>query len=631
MLVSTQKQIVCRFPYTQLLTVFGRNNMCGITGIIGFENVGPRLFEAMQSLEYRGYDSAGKAMLNGRLEIRKDIGKLADVEEKLRLSSMSGHVGIAHTRWATHGGVTKQNAHPHASEDGAFVIVHNGIVENHRGLRTNLEASGFRFQSETDSEVIVHLIAAHHRRGLTIEKALRATTEELQGAYAFALLTTHTPDKLYCARKESPLILGVGNNAMYLASDANAFAPYTRKAVYLQDGEYAVLEAKQYSIRSLKTGEILFRSPETLSDDMGQRSYLGHYPNYMSKEMEEGATCVERACAVPHEQILALAERVARSKKTRLTGMGTAYYVAQVVQYYFATLTGKDVCAISADEFGTLAKLRKRDLALAVSQSGETYDTLQVLLYAKDCGAQIAAVVNVPGSSITRMVDQAIMQNSGPEMCVLSTKSTISQIAVLLRVALEVGLIDGTLSPAAYAEACEQLSALPDLLRETYEMVIPQARNIADYAEIKNWFYIGRGIYSAVAFESALKFKEVTYQHAEGMPAGFLKHGSISLIDKLMYTVAFLPPMEVHDIFNKTLSNVAEIRARNGFVIGVHHQKDETIAANFDAQVVLPRAPNLTAPFLHLAAGQMIAYHAALRLGRNIDKPRGLAKSVTVA
>ncbi len=632
MLIFIKKSIRIVFAVRSIHPVLvprGESFMCGITGIVAQENVGYPLVEAMESLEYRGYDSAGVATLNGYLDVRKDIGKLAEVEDRLQLSAMKGTAGIAHTRWATHGGVTRENAHPHTSGN-EFAIVHNGIIENYRTLRANLEAEGYVFCSETDSEVIAHLIAAHYRRGLSIEQALRAAAQELQGAYAFALVTTHAPETLFCAKNESPLVIGIGSNAMYLASDANAFAPYTKTAIYLEDGQYAILEPTRYAVRSTETGWIHFPSPETLSDDMGRRATMGHYPNYMSKEIEEGALCVEHALAIPHEQIQTLAEKIAVSRQTYFTGMGTAFYVAQIAQYYFASLADRYIPAISADEFLALAKLRQNDLVLAVSQSGETYDTLKALRYAKQSGAKTAAVVNVPGSTMTREVDQAIMQGSGPEMCVLSTKSTVAQIAILLRVALEVGKMDGIIPSLAYAEAYENLVALPDLLRETYEVVIPQARSIADLAETNNWFFIGRGIYNAIAYESALKFKEVTYQHAEGMPAGFLKHGSISLIDESMHTIAFLPTTEESGLLNATLSNIQEIRARKGLVVGVHHQKDEILSPNFDLEVILPPAPALIAPFLQLTAGQMIAYHAALRLGRNIDKPRGLAKSVTV-
>jgi glucosamine--fructose-6-phosphate aminotransferase (isomerizing) len=607
--------------------------MCGITGIVSTRDIGRELFEGMQSLEYRGYDSAGMAVLrHGQLEVRKDAGKIAEVEQRQHLSAMGGPLGIAHTRWATHGGVSQANSHPHVSQDHRFAIVHNGIIENYLPLRAELQAQGYIFQSETDSEVIVHLIAAYHAQGHSVEAALMAATQRLQGAFAFALLTTYAPDTLFCARHESPLVIGVGDTALYLASDVNAFARYTRHAVFLNDGEYALLRPQSYTVKSLATQAMLLRAPETIAWDAWQRSDKGPYPHYMLKEIHEGADCIERALALPEAEIAGLARRIQDSPQTFLTGAGTAYYVALVAQSYFATLADCYIPAISADEFVTLGKVREGCLTLAVSQSGETYDTLKALRYTKLHGGQTAAVVNVPGSSMAREVDQAILQGAGPEICVLSTKSTISQIAILLRVALELARLYGTVSEAGYRAHYAALHALPATLRDMYTDLVPQVRRLGQtYCQTRNWFFIGRGIYSAVALESALKFKEVSYLHAEGMPGGFLKHGTIALIDHDTHSIAFLPPTEEHDLLQATLSNIQEIRARGGLVIGVHHQKDDSLHASLDDAIIVPETSALVSPLVQLTAGQMLAYHTALALGRNIDKPRALAKSVTVA
>jgi glucosamine--fructose-6-phosphate aminotransferase (isomerizing) len=587
----------------------------------------------MQSLEYRGYDSAGMAVLcDGRLEVRKDAGKIAEVNRRQRLSEMYGQVGIAHTRWATHGGVSQANSHPHVSSDHRFAIVHNGIIENYLPLKAELQAQGHSFQSETDSEVIVQLIAAYHAQGYSVEEALVATTARLQGAFAFALLTSHAPDTLFCARHESPLVIGVGDTALYLASDVNAFGKYTRRAVFLNDGEYAVLRPQSYAVKSLATQAILPRPAVEISWQGGNLSDKGPYPHFMLKEIHEGAECVETALALPEAEVRALAQRIHTSQQTFLTGVGTAYYVTLTAQYYFAMLADCHIPAISADEFTTLGKVNPGSLTLAVSQSGETYDTLKALRYTKLRGGQTAAIVNVPGSSIAREVDQAILQGAGPEICVLSTKSTISQITILLRVALELAKLRGRLRTASYRTHTQTLEALPAILRDMYTDLLPQVRRIGRrYCHTKNWFFIGRGIYSAVALESALKFKEVSYLHAEGMPGGFLKHGTIALIDDHTHSIAFLPPAEEAPLLNATLTNVQEIRARGGLVIGVHHQKDESLRPSLDDEIALPETPALVAPLVQLTAGQMLAYHTALTLGRNIDKPRALAKSVTVA
>lgn len=607
--------------------------MCGITGIVATRDIVHELFEGMQSLEYRGYDSAGMAVLcDGTLEVRKDAGKIAEVERRQRLSAMRGHIGIAHTRWATHGGVTRPNAHPHVSADGRFAVVHNGIIDNYVPLKRELQARGYAFQSETDSEVIVHLIASYHAQGYSIEDALVTATQRLEGAFAFVLLTSHAPDALFCARQESPLVVGVGEGSLYLASDVNAFGKYARQVVYLNDGEYAVLRSQQYEVKSVATRRPSARPSVAIDWHIGNLTDKGPYPHYMLKEIHEGAECIETALGIADHQIHALAQRIEASRQTFLTGVGTAYYVALVTQYYFATLADCYIPAISADEFPTLGKVAQGGLTLAVSQSGETYDTLKALRYTKARGGETAAVVNAPGSSMAREVDQVILQGAGPEICVLSTKSTISQITILLRVALEVARLRGRLGSVGYTLYRQTLEALPATLRAMYTDLVPHVRRLARrYCATKNWFFIGRGIYSPVALESALKFKEVSYLHAEGMPGGFLKHGTIALIDENTHSVAFLPPAEEAPLLNATLANIQEIRARGGLVIGVHHQKDESLRPNLDEEIVLPETSALVAPIVQLTAGQMLAYHTALALGRNIDKPRALAKSVTVA
>jgi glucosamine--fructose-6-phosphate aminotransferase (isomerizing) len=607
--------------------------MCGITGIISTRNICQQLFEGMQTLEYRGYDSAGVAMLDhGSIEVRKDAGKIAEVDHLWQLSAMRGHVGIAHTRWATHGAVNQVNSHPHISYDARFAIVHNGIIENYQLLREELQVQGYTFRSQTDSEVIAHLIAASYAGGASVEEALVIATRRLQGAFAFAMLTSQAPNMLFCARQESPLVIGIGDDALFLASDVNAFAKYTRRAVYLNDGEYALLQPQDYVIKSLKTTAVVPRQPVPIQWDAGNSADKGPYPHFMLKEIHEGATCVATALELSQAELAALAQRIATSQRVLLTGVGTAYYVALVAQYYFASLAKCYLPAISADELPSLAQPGPGDLTIAVSQSGETYDTLKALRYTKLHGGQTAAVVNVPGSSMVREVDQAILQGAGPEICVLSTKSTISQITILLRVALELARQRQLMGNEQYAEHLSALASLPETLRRMYTDLVPTVRRLGQaYCHIQNWFFIGRGIYSPVALESALKFKEVSYLHAEGMSGGFLKHGTIALIDDHTHSVAFIPHTAEHDLLNATLTNIHEIRTRGGLVVGVHQHKDESWRLNLDAEIIVPETPLLVTPLVHLTAGQMLAYHTALALGRNIDKPRALAKSVTVA
>ena len=607
--------------------------MCGITGVVSTREVGQELFAGMQRLEYRGYDSAGMAMLRqGHLDIRKDTGKIDQVERRQRLSSMRGTLGVAHTRWATHGGVSRSNSHPHLSFDGKFALVHNGIVDNYLSLRSELQAQGIEFRSETDSEVIVQLIASHYAACHDVETAMVEAARRLEGAFAFALITPDVPGTLFCARHESPLVIGIGEDAVYLASDVHAFGDFAHNVVYMNDGEYALLQPRGYTIKSLTTEAVIDRPQESIEWQGNHQADKGPYPHYMLKEIHEGADCIETVLALPDADIRSLARRMMDAKQTYLTGVGTAYYVALIAQYILARLADCYIPTISADELITLGKVDHQSLTLAVSQSGETYDTLKALRFAKARGAQTAAVVNVPGSSMAREVDQVILQGAGPEICVLSTKSTISQVCVLMRVALELAALKGLLGAPAYREHMQALAAVPDTLRDMYQDLLPQVRRIGrSYCQTPNWFFIGRGVHSAVALESALKFKEVSYLHAEGMPGGFLKHGTIALIDDNTHSVAFLPPADDAPLLNSTLANVQEIRARGGLVIGIHHQKDDSLQGSFDDELIVPEVPALTAPLIQLTAGQMLAYHTALALGRNIDKPRALAKSVTVA
>jgi glucosamine--fructose-6-phosphate aminotransferase (isomerizing) len=607
--------------------------MCGITGIISEGDICQQLYESMQRLEYRGYDSAGIAVLEDAcLKVRKDAGKIAEVNRRQRLTQMSGQVGIAHTRWATHGGVTQQNSHPHVSMDNQFAIVHNGIIENYIALRQELRDRGFHFSSETDSEVIVHLIAHYFQQGMGVEEALVRATHRLEGAFAFALVTAKVPDTLFCARVESPLVIGVGHQSLFLASDVNAFAEYTRQAVYLNDGEYALLQANRYQVKSLKTAQAISRDAVTIEWHDDQGATKGHYPHYMVKEIHEGAACIEAAMNIPEADIARLAQRIATHQRSFVTGVGTAYYVAQMAQYYFSSVANHFMPALSADELPSLAQPGSQDLTLAISQSGETYDTLKALRYTKLKGGDTAAIVNAPASSMVREVDQAILQGAGPEICVLSTKSTISQIAILIRVALALAHQRAVYSDATHTMYTNMLRELPETLQHVYADLVPAVRQLARaYCNIEHWFFIGRGIYSAVAMESALKFKEVSYLHAEGMSGGFLKHGTIALIDDRTHSLAFIPHPDEHTLFNATLTNIQEIRARGGLVIGIHQQKDESLRAILDHEIVVPQTPSLVTPLVYLTAGQMLAYHTGLALGRNIDKPRALAKSVTVA
>lgn len=603
--------------------------MCGIVGIVGTANISDHLFRCIKNLEYRGYDSCGVAILSEEgIEVRKNVGAVDEVNKTEHLTEPQGHVGIAHTRWATHGGVTQTNSHPHLSGDGAFAVIHNGIISNYRQLREELQTKGHLFVSQTDTEVIPHLLEEMYRQEQDVEQALLKTIARLEGTYAFAFVTTHDPAKVFCARKESPLVLGIGSDGMFLASDINSFIEYTRDIVILNDYEYALITSDSYLIKDVKTGERIPRAIQTItwSPEAAQK---GGFPTFMLKEIHEQPTSIRTVLSIEQAQIHQLAAMIHEHQRTYLVGVGTTYYVALVAQYYFASLAKTFLPALSSDEFEYAAEVDRNTLFVCNSQSGETYDTLKALRFAKQRGAASAGIVNVIGSSISREVDLAIMQSSGPEICVLSTKAAVAQMTILLRVALELGKIKGVLSEQQYQESQLHLKDLPEAIQWVLDQRMSVIRKIATaHCHIKNWLFLGRGIYMAAAMEAALKMKEVTYQHAEGMPGGFMKHGTISLIDKEMNTLVLVPPQCEKELYEATMSNVEEVKARGGFIVGFHYGQTDS---RFNEEVIFRDVPSMLAPLLELVAGQLFAYYSAVTLGRNIDKPRSLAKSVTVA
>ena len=627
--------------------------MCGIAGVVSFHPIADRLYEGVRHLEYRGYDSCGIAFLqNHHIEIRKNIGTVDEVDSKEQLRRLQAQVGIAHTRWATHGRVTRENAHPHRSCHGDFVVVHNGIITNYKSLREGLLRTGHQFQSETDTEIIAHLIEQRFSECGDVERAFVSALRTLEGSYALAMITTHDPEHVFCARNESPLIIGVGTESNYVGSDFNAFIEYTKNTVILEDGEYGIVSRDSYSVKSLGTGEVLDKEITVVPWD-AELSRKGGYPHYMLKEIHEQPQAVRSALCIDAAEIAGLAEMLLEARRIYLLGVGTTYYVALLGQYLLASVADLDVVALSSDEFRHLDKSDAHSLVLAISQSGETYDTLMSLRHAKARGAKTAAIVNVMGSSIARLVDRVILQRSGPEVCVVSTKAALVQMVLLARVAIEVGTRRGVLSAAARRQYERALAALPDdietILNEKSGLIRAAAYR---HAHVQNWLFLGRGIYYPIALEAALKMKEVTYIHAEGMPGGFLKHGTLSLVDDKLYTLVFVPPPQVTDLHamtlsccggapayavanpqatelhTMTLSSVEEVKARGGFVFGLTVNGADEI---FDECVTLAAHHEFTAPFLPLVAAQLLAYFTATALRRNVDKPRSLAKSVTVA
>ena len=604
--------------------------MCGISGIVHSENIGRNLFNSIRNLEYRGYDSCGMAMLNeGELDLRKNIGGIDEVNALENLDKMQGSIGIAHTRWATHGGVTKENSHPHLSYKQEFVIVHNGIISNYQELRERLISQDVVFESLTDTEVFVNLLEESYAELKDLERAFLAALQQIEGSYSIVMLSTHDPEHLYCVKKESPLLLGLGEGCNYVGSDLNAFLEYTRQAIVLDDGEYVVLGRDDYQIRNVQTGEIVEKAVMHIDWDV-ETSKKGGYSHYMLKEIFDEPQTVRQALKIPREQISGLAEMFTEASRGYLMGVGTTFYVANISQYFFSNLADRYYPALSSDEFSVVT-VESGDLVLALSQSGETYDTKTALGYAKTSGAQTAAVVNVMGSAISMMVDQVIMQGSGPEICVVSTKAALAQTFIMLRVALELGLMREFLSQDVYKKHQQDLELFPEMIQQILNEQSGFVRNIArSTSHVEHWLFLGCGVYYPVAMESALKMKEVTYKHAEGMPAGFLKHGTLSMVEPTLHSLFFVPLLEQKVLHDRTLIAMEQVKTRGGTVIGIMFQGDERALAVCDQAVQLPQLSPLCAPLAQMIMSQMFSYYAALDLGRNIDKPRNLAKSVTV-
>ena len=605
--------------------------MCGISGVVGLKNISELLFEGIRNLEYRGYDSCGVALMNKtHLIIKKDIGGVEEFYRKHNVLQQKSNIGIAHTRWATHGKVTQGNTHPFTSHDGNFAVVHNGIISNYRPLRDLLIKEGFQFSSETDTEVIAHLLEKFFKRDQNPEKALVKTLNLIEGTFALAFICTYLPGQIFCAKRESPLMLGIGDEINFVGSDFNAFIDQTKNAVILDDGEYAILSRDSYVVKNI-VNEDEVAKPITKIEWDSETTQKKGYPHYMLKEIYEQPQTISNALDLEPSGLDEVVEMFAKADSSYFLGVGTTFYVAKYAQYIFSELAQKFIPSISSDEFLTLANVNKNTLVFAMSQSGETFDTLSALKYSQSKGAKTAAIVNVMGSSIARMVDQVILQGSGPEICVISTKAALSQMVVLTLIAMKLGLKQKVISKKIYQENYKSLRELPAIIQGILNERSGFIHRIAHkYCKNKNWLYLGRGIYYPIALEAALKMKEVAYVHAEGMPGGFLKHGTLAMIDDEIFSIVFVPPKENKDLYQSTLHSIEEIRARSGFVLGIHFTEQRKNQDLFNEELILPKVPLLIAPLIQLVIGQLFAYFTATSLKRNIDKPRSLAKSVTV-
>ncbi|SDG83039.1 glutamine--fructose-6-phosphate transaminase [Bradyrhizobium sp. Rc2d] len=607
--------------------------MCGIVGILGRGPVVGQLVASLKRLEYRGYDSAGLATLEGlRIERRRAEGKLRNLEERLRYYPPSGRTGIGHTRWATHGKPTESNAHPHATENVA--VVHNGIIENFSELRAELERNGAHFESETDTEVVAHLVESYLKNGYSPQDAVQASLPRLRGAFALAFLFKEHDDLLIGARKGSPLAIGHGNGEVYLGSDAIALAPLTDTITYLEDGDWAVLTRTMCVIYSAD-GSVVQRE----TSKSGVSSLLvdkANYRHFMAKEIHEQPTVAGKTLA--HYLDMA-AKRVALPltlpfdfksiQRISITACGTASYAGHIAKYWFERLARLPVEIDVASEFRYReAPLRRGDLAIVISQSGETADTLAALRYAKGQGVHTISVVNVPTSTIARESESVLPTLAGPEIGVASTKAFICQLIVLAALAVSAGKERGKLSEIDESKLVRELIEVPRLIAAAL-LIEPQIEKLARYiADSRDVLYLGRGTSAPLALEGALKLKEIAYIHSEGYAAGELKHGPIALIDEAVPVVVIAPYDEV---FEKTVSNMQEVAARGGKIILITDAKG-ALEATVDTlmTIVLPEMVASFTPIVYAIPVQLLAYHTALVRGADVDQPRNLAKSVTV-
>ena len=607
--------------------------MCGIVGVLGREAVASQIVEALKRLEYRGYDSAGVATLEGgKLVRRRAQGKLRNLEQRLREEPLNGLVGIGHTRWATHGKPTENNAHPHASDK--LAVVHNGIIENFRELREELTALGHTFSTQTDTEVVAHLVTEEMRQGKAPREAVAAALPRLRGAFALAFLFEGEEDLLIGARQGAPLAIGYGDGEMFLGSDALALAPFTDTITYLEDGDWVILTHAGATFHDA-TGLPVHRQKQR-SQASAFLIDKGNHRHFMAKEIHEQPEVVGRTLA----HYLDMSEGAVRLpfdlpfnpkdlNSITISACGTAYYAGLVAKYWFERYARLPVEIDVASEFRYRdAPLRKGGLMIVISQSGETADTLASLRYAKEHGLVVMSVVNVPTSTIARESDVTAPTLAGPEIGVASTKAFTCQLSVLACLALAFGRATGALSQEREAQLVASLIAVPGQMAEALKRE-PQIEQLAHYlSKARDVLYLGRGPSYPLALEGALKLKEISYIHAEGYAAGELKHGPIALIDEDMPVIVIAP---FDPVFEKTVSNMQEVAARGGRIILLaDHRAEHESSIEFQSVIAMAEMAPDFAPIVYAAPVQQLAYYTAVHMGKDVDQPRNLAKSVTV-
>lgn len=612
--------------------------MCGIAAYIGPKEAYPILIKGLQRLEYRGYDSAGVVMMDkDGFNLYKKAGKVKVLQEFAEASDITGNIGIGHTRWATHGVPNDVNAHPHLSNSGRFAIVHNGIIENYSSLKEQLKKSGYTFQSDTDTEVLINLIEEIFiQENVPLEDAVRIALNEVVGAYAIVVLDHQNPDTLIAARKGSPLVVGVGKDEFFVASDASPIIEYTKNVIYLDDQEYVVMERNgELHIKTLGNIE---KTPFIEELEMSLEAIeKGGFDHFMLKEIYEQPKVLEDAVRgrmsaeegwIKLGGVSEYINRINKAQRFIITACGTSYHAGLLGEYLIEELARVPVEVEYASEFRYRNPIiTETDIVLAISQSGETADTLAAIEIAKERQAMIYGICNVIGSSIARATHAGSYTHAGPEIGVASTKAFSTQVVILTLLALQIAEHKGTISTSYLRQVLFELKNIPAKIKETLKLDAQIQEIAAVFKDATNFLYLGRGVNFPVALEGALKLKEISYIHAEGYPAAEMKHGPIALIDDQMPVVVLATNDSAHD---KIVSNIMEVKARNGKVIAVVNEGDTEIAALADYTIAIPHTEEILSPLLTVVPLQLLSYHIALMRGTNVDQPRNLAKSVTV-
>jgi glucosamine--fructose-6-phosphate aminotransferase (isomerizing) len=610
--------------------------MCGIVGYIGHQEASPILVQGLKRLEYRGYDSAGVVVLNGELELVKGKGKVDALAKKLHATSPKGTLGIGHTRWATHGEPNDVNSHPHQSQNGRISLVHNGIIENYHALKTSLQEKGYRFQSDTDTEVVVNLIEEIYNDGaVSFEGAIQLALQQIVGTYGLAIVNLDEPDRIYVARKGSPLLLGLGDGEMFIASDASPMIEHTSKVIYLDDGEMAIVRRDGYEIKTIKDEPITKEVHElAMSLEAIEKE---NYPHFMLKEIFEQPRVIMDCLrgrvqfdehAIQLGGLTDVMDDLLSVKRLTIAACGTSWHAALVGEYLFEHLAKIPTEVEYASEFRYNEPLMgEGDVLIAISQSGETADTLAALREAQSRGATALGICNVVGSTIARETDAGVFTHAGPEIGVASTKAFTSQVVVLTTIALMLAKRRQTITDERYAELINELARIPSKM----EQILAQADQIQEMAKhftyAPNFLYLGRTLNFPIALEGALKLKEISYIHAEGYPAAEMKHGPIALIDHMMPVVVIAATDHTND---KMISNIEEVRARKGRVVAVTNPGNEEVKNLAEFTIEIPSTEDMLSPLLTVIPLQLLSYYIAVNRGCDVDQPRNLAKSVTV-